>query len=103
MNFVIDKLKFVGLNIKAILPKSVVRQVKKQNRSHPFSKGNKASLLLHDVELYYSNFLTLCNIDSTWACEEGLKAFNQHCEFILETNLVNQTKLNSLTHHMTNN
>lgn len=103
VNFVIDKLKFVGLNIKAILPKSVVRQVKKQNRSHPFSKGNKVSLLLHDIELYYNNFLTLCNIDSTWACEEGLKAFNQHCEFILETNLVNQTKLNSLTHHMTNN
>lgn len=115
VDFVMHKLQLIGASsfdkATAIMPYDVIIHIrnmkpnifKKGKYQNPLSKGDKVSLLLYDIELYYSNFLTLCKIDSTWACEEGLKAFNQHCKFILETNLVNQKKLNSLTHHITNN
>lgn len=117
VDFVMDKLQLIGASkfdkITALIPYDIIYHIQnimpnyhnnqKGTYKKPFSQGDIISLLLYDVELYYQNYSTLCNIDSTWACEEGLKAFNQYCEFLLHSNLLHHTRLNRLTDNITNN
>ena len=54
---------------------------------------------LLDIALFYQNYATLCQIDSTWDCEEGLKAFSAYCYSTLHSSLLQDTKLNRLGIH----
>ncbi|MCX2683788.1 hypothetical protein OQH60_07875 [Campylobacter sp. MIT 21-1685] len=117
VDFVMDKLQLIGASefdkITTLVPYDVIVHIqnmifnrhnnRKGTYKKPLSQGDRISLLLYDVELYYQNYSTLCSMDSTWGCEEGLKAFNQYCEFLLQSNLLNDTRLNRLTNHTTNN
>lgn len=116
VDFVMDKLLLIGANkfykSTTFAPYEVIYHIKMMSNHYnnpkgiykkPLSKGDKISFLLYDFELFYQNYSTLCNIDSTWACEEGLKAFSQYCEFLLHSNLLNHTRLNRLTDNITNN
>lgn len=75
----------------------------KKNYKNPSSKGDMIFFLLYDVQLFYQNYFILCNIDPTWDCEQGLKSYSQYCEFLLQSNLLNDTELNRLTNHISNN
>lgn len=117
VDFVMDKLRLIGASkfhkATAIIPYDIINHIQnmipnnynnqKGTYKKPLSKGDKISFLLYDFELFYQNYSTLCNIDSTWACEEGLKSFNQYCEFLLHSNLLHHTRLNRLTDNITNN
>ena len=104
VDFVRDKMQIAQIitkNNHSLTPNQLLNYLKKLESKK--DKKARAELLLYDVELYYYNFLTLCNIDSTWACEEGLKSFNQYCEFLLHSNLLHHTRLNRLTDNITHN
>ena len=117
VDFVMDKLRLIGASkfhkATAIIPYDIINHIQnmipnnynnqKGTYKKPLSKGDKISFLLYDFELFYQNYSTLCNIDSTWACDEGLKSFNQYCEFLLHSNLLHHTRLNRLTDNITNN
>lgn len=113
VDFVFDKLNLIGAGkfIKAvsILPHEVLGHVRdnkpnfynKQKGIYkkPLSKGDKISLLLYDLHLFYQNYATLCQIDSTWDCEKGLRAFSTYCYSTLHSSLLDDTKLNRLGIH----
>ena len=113
VDFVFDKLNLIGAGkfIKAvsILPHEVLSHVRdnkpnfynKQKGIYkkPLSKGDKISLLLYDLHLFYQNYATLCQIDSTWDCEKGLRAFSTYCYSTLHSSLLDDTKLNRLGEH----
>ena len=113
VDFVFDKLNLIGAGkfIKAvsILPHEVLGHVRdnkpnfynKQKGIYkkPLSKGDKISLLLYDLHLFYQNYATLCQIDSTWDCEKGLRAFSTYCYSTLHSSLLDDTKLNRLGEH----
>lgn len=116
VDFVMDKLLLIGANkfykATTFAPYEVIYHIKMMSNHYnnpkgiykkPLSKGDKISFLLYDFDLFYQNYATLCNIDSTWACEEGLKSFNQYCEFLLHSNLLHHTRLNRLTDNITHN
>ena len=56
-------------------------------------------MLLYDLHLFYQNYATSCNIDSSWDCEKGLKAFSTYYHSTLHSNLLGDTKLNRLGTH----
>ncbi|MDD7296687.1 hypothetical protein, partial [Helicobacter bilis] len=89
VDFVMDKLRLIGASkfdkATTIIPYEVrihVRDNKpnfynkqKGKYKKPLSKYDKISYLLQDINLFYQNYATLCQIDSTWDCEKGLNAF----------------------------
>lgn len=108
VDFVMDKLKIVFAgrldwwDKRTSTPQGVYDVIKKHSKAFNEQELSMLEFLL-DLQLFYQNYSTLCNIDSTWACEEGLKAFSQYCEFLLHSNLLNHTRLNRLTDNITNN
>ena len=113
VDFVMDKLRLIGASkfdkATTIIPYEVrihVRDNKpnfynkqKGKYKKPLSKGDKISLLLYDLHLFYQNYATLCQIDSTWDCEKGLRAFSTYCYSTLHSSLLDDTKLNRLGIH----
>ncbi|MCR2040485.1 hypothetical protein CHLV4142_10070 [Campylobacter helveticus] len=117
VDFVMDKLQLIGASkfdkSVAITPYDIICHIQnmkpnyynnqKDTYKNPLSKNDAIFLLLYDVELFYQNYSILCSIDPTWDCEQGLKSYSQYCEFLLQSNLLNDTRLNRLTNHISNN
>ncbi|WP_194147257.1 hypothetical protein, partial [Helicobacter trogontum] len=92
VDFVMDKLRLIGASkfekAMTIIPNDVRIHVKNNKlNSHnrqkgkykiPLSQYDKVSYLLQDINLFYKNYATLCSIDSTWDCDNGLNAFCLH-------------------------
>ena len=89
VDFVMDKLQLIGASkfdkATTIIPYEVrihVRDNKpnfynkqKGKYKNPLSKYDKISYLLQDINLFYQNYATLCQIDSTWECKKGFNTF----------------------------
>ena len=89
VDFVMDKLRLIGASkfdkATTIIPYEVrihVRDNKpnfynkqKGKYKNPLSKYDKISYLLQDINLFYQNYTTLCQIDSTWECKKGFNTF----------------------------
>lgn len=105
VDFAMDKLQLIGSSTIVLEPHGVIDHISifKKNYKNPSSKGDMIFFLLYDVQLFYQNYFILCNIDPTWDCEQGLKSYSQYCEFLLQSNLLNDTELNRLTNHISNN
>lgn len=92
VDFVMDKLRLIGASkfekAMTIIPNDVRIHVKNNKlNSHnrqkgkykiPLSQYDKVSYLLQDINLFHKNYATLCSIDSTWDCNNGLNAFCLH-------------------------
>ncbi|MBZ7936617.1 hypothetical protein H2279_08280 [Campylobacter sp. B0100352/1] len=105
VDFVMDKLQLIGPSTIVLEPYEVIDHISilKKKYKNPSSKGDMILFLLYDVQLFYQNYFILCNIDPTWDCKQGLKSYSQYCEFLLQSNLLNDTELNRLTNHISNN
>lgn len=101
VNFVMDKLKIIFGNKLdwwdkiTWTPQGAYDVVKKHSKRFNAQELSITQSLL-DIELFHQNYATLCSIDSSWECENGLKAFGKYCNGILHSALLDDTKANRL-------
>lgn len=101
VNFVMDKLKILFGNKldwwdkMTWTPQGAYDVIKKHSKRFNTQELSTTQSLL-DIELFYQNYATLCSIDSSWECENGLKAFGKYYNGILHSALLNDTKANRL-------
>lgn len=104
VDFVIDKLKILfGNRLNwwdnvTWTPQGAYDVIKKHSKQFNTQETSMLQSLL-DIAIFYQNYATLCQIDSTWDCEKGLRAFSTYCYSTLHSSLLDDTKLNRLGEH----
>ena len=97
VDFVQDKMEVAQIitdNKTSLTPNKLLHRLKKISVKQ--DSKMKAEILFYDITLFYQNYATLCSIDSSWECENGLKAFGKYCNGILHSALLDDTKANRL-------